>query len=779
MKKLFAFLLSAFLLPSAAFSQNLVSDTITITHFSINLDIIYLSRKNISGSTTLFVKSKQNGVNALSLDLLKMNIDSISVDSQAVTNWFYNDTLLRIPLSQALNTGDSAVVKVSYHGQPVKDPSGWGGFYFSGDSTYAFNLGVGFHDNPHNYGRVWYPCIDDFHDRATYDFNIRVKNDKAVVCNGTLESIVADTVTGTKLYRWKLHSTIPSYLSSVAVGPYVAVEDTFQGLNGPVPIAIYVPQSKVNAAIGTFSRLKQILAAYEWAYGPYRWERVGYVGVPFSSGAMEHATNIALGLGYINGNHSYESLYAHELSHHWFGDLVTCNSAPEMWINEGWAVFSESMYREILDGKDAYKNNMRHLLKTVIERAHKDDNGWWSLSNVPHEHTYGTTVYDKGATVAHSIRGYLGDSLFFPMLRAYFSQNAFSHISNTGFRDFITAQTGINMNDFFDAWVFQPGFVHYSVDSFSVQPLGNRYAVKVYMRQKTYHKSVLASSNRVWVRAGNNQWQFADRLMQFSGATGMDTMIVDFNPAFVFTDPDEKLADATVDYLVTVKNTGLKIYQDAYFRFDVKQITDSVLLRITHNYVAPDTLGTNLPGLTISSHRYWTVKGIFPQNFDATGRFFYSKFSGLDDDLIVKPQDSLVILWRRGAGDKWHKVAFKRKGSWTTGYFYVDHLKTGEYAVAVWDELHATVNPTEKESQVFELSPNPSSGQIRIKVESLEKWKVKVYDDSGRFITTINGGRNEIVNFDGGEFLKSGVYFFVLYDNDGHLLENKKLVFSK
>ena len=234
----------------------------------------------------------------------------------------------------------------------------------------------------------------------------------------------------------------------LAVGPYQIYTDTFHGALGDVPIQVYVPQNKLSAAAGSYSRITQILDAFEWAYGPYVWEKVGYVGVPFNSGAMEHATNIAIGLGYIDGTHNYESLIAHELSHHWFGDLVTCNSAPEMWINEGWAVYSENLYKEILDGKQVAREEMRSLLKNVIQRAHLDDGGYWSLDNLPHSATYGTHAYDKGATVAYSIRAYLGDTVFFNMLHDYFTQNAFTHMSNEDFRDFITANTGVNMNDF-------------------------------------------------------------------------------------------------------------------------------------------------------------------------------------------------------------------------------------------------------------------------------------------------------------------------------------------
>lgn len=762
----------------SANSQSLESDTIDILNYDVNLEIVHLSKHSIAGFTELTVVPKVAYLDNVKLDLLKMNVDSVLVNNQNQI-WNYNDTLLKINLQPIFNMSDTFSVKVYYHGNPVIDPTGWGGFYFSSDSLYAFNLGVGFGDNPHNYGRVFFPCLDDFHDRATYDFHIKTKSDKMAVCNGTLISSSTDTIAGISNYYWRLHDDIPSYLASIAIGPYVAVIDTFNGMAGDIPIQIYVPANKVAAANGTFTRLKQILQVYEWAYGPYRWERVGYVAVPFSSGAMEHSTNIALGLGYINGSNTYESLYAHELSHQWFGDLVTTNSAPEMWINEGWAVYSENLYKEILDGKSVARNEMRSLLKNVIERAHLDDGGYYSLNNLPHDATYGTTAYDKGATVAHSLRGHLGDSIFFEMLRDYFSQNAFSHISNSDFRDFITSNTGIDVSGFFNGWVFQPGFAHFSVDSFSVQSSGGKYLVNVNMRQKLRHKTTPVMSNRVNVRFANDNWEFTDRVIEFSGVTGMDTAIIDFLPTKIFVDPNGTLADATTDYFEIIRTTGSKSFSDSYFKLDTKQINDSALLYITHHWVAPDTQGTNLTGLNFSTSRYWTVEGIFPQGFNATGQFFYSRNGELDGDVLVSALDSLVILYRPSVGTPWQSVNFTKQGIWSTGWLNVENLKIGEYAIAVWDEQYAGINDNAKSESSLEIFPNPAKDFAQISVYQKDNWKLQLTDYQGRNLYEFSGNGNKKLIISSELIQSNGVYFLSLFNSEGNILKTEKLIWVK
>jgi len=140
-------------------NENLRSDTIDVINYSIALDIRDFAGQTISGSTTVKFRPLMNGVTSLSLDLLEMTVDSVKKNSTNLS-FTYNDTLLVIDLSLSIGIGDTSQLTVYYHGQPQMDPSGWGGFYWNGG--YAFNLGVGFESIPHNYGRVWHPCFDNY-----------------------------------------------------------------------------------------------------------------------------------------------------------------------------------------------------------------------------------------------------------------------------------------------------------------------------------------------------------------------------------------------------------------------------------------------------------------------------------------------------------------------------------------------------------------------------------------------------------------------------------------
>jgi hypothetical protein len=150
-------------------------------------------------------------------------------------------------------------------------------------------------------------------------------------------------------------------------------------------------------------------------------------------------------------------------------------------------------------------------------------------------------------------------------------------------------------------------------------------------------------------------------------------------------DPDEKLSDATTDFAKTIKTTGESEYPQTYFSALVEQITDSAFLRITHNWVAADSFALSQPGLRVSDSRYWTVEGIFPLGFKAKGKFRYGSEKGLDNTLITAPEDSLVILYRPGAGHPWQATSFTVSGSWSAGTITVETLQKGEYTLAARD----------------------------------------------------------------------------------------------
>src|SRR5688572_24618551 len=317
-----------------------------VIHYNHHVDSINLGAHELKCHTGVTVVAQLANVSNVQLDLLGFEIDSI-VSSGFTISHTYNDTVIDIQLSPMLTQGDTAEIWIYYHGEPAQDASGWGGFYFNGN--YAFNLGVGFVANPHNFGRAWFPCVDNFTSRSTYDFYVTTASNSKAFCNGVLQQSTVNP-NGTVTWHWKMNHTIPSYLASMAVAPYITLERTSNG----IPVEWAAEPMDTNNILATFANLDTILYSYINAYGPYPFDKVGYCLIPFNSGAMEHATSIHIGRAFVNGSQTYSTLWAHELSHMWWGDKVTCQTAEEMWLNEGFATFNEAYYTEIISGPAAY-----------------------------------------------------------------------------------------------------------------------------------------------------------------------------------------------------------------------------------------------------------------------------------------------------------------------------------------------------------------------------------------------------------------------------------------
>jgi aminopeptidase N len=595
---------------------------------------------------------------------------------------------------------------------------------------------VGFESIPHNLGKTWFPCIDDFQDRAYYDVYATVENGKDAVCGGLLVDVI-NNGNGTSTYHWALGNTIPTYLASIAVGDYAKWSGTFNGMSGAIPIEIWVKPNDSSKVAGSFEHLNQILTIFENRFGPYRWERIGYVGT--SIGAMEHATNIAYPHFAIDGGLSYESLFTHELSHMWFGDNVTCASAEDMWLNEGWAVFCEAIYREFLYSKEEYIEYLSDTHAEVLQKCHtpSGDGSYFPLNQIPQEVTYGMSAYRKGATVAHSLRGYLGDVVFFDAITAYQETFKYNYASSEDFRDFLTSQTGIDMNDWFDSWVLTQGTPHFSVDSFAVVSYPESADVTVYMKQKRKGSDFMGNSNIVDLTFMDEEWNVFVEQIQFSGETGSSIIQVPFTPSVVMVDLEIKQLDATTEYTHVISEADNYDYHDTFFDLEVHEVSDSALVRMEHNWVPPDTMFNPIEGLTISDYRYWKLDGIIPETFSATGKFWYNKNGYLDNTLLVDPADSVIIMYREGPHHDWQYIDFTRIGNWDIGYFYIDNVQLGQYTIAVCDDvLFSSINePTVDLPSNLKIYPNPSSGEFNI--ESDRAGSLRIYNANGVIVDTI------------------------------------------
>ncbi|MFN0213391.1 MAG: M1 family metallopeptidase [Saprospiraceae bacterium] len=706
------------------------SDSIDIIKTKISLNLLNVPQ--INAACLLDIKSKISGLTEIRLDLEGLIVDSVLSSNLAHLPFSKIGNSLKLQFQQALNANDLASFTVFYRGIPVIDASNWGGYYNTGG--YTFNLGVGFAADPHSFGRAWFPCFDNFVERSVFEVSITSTLGKSGYSNGIL--IAHDTIANSLVRSWLLEDPIPSYLACFASGPYTSFIRTYPGETAPIPVEIAAAAADTVKVRNTFINLQKGIQAFEYWYGPYQWGKIGYSLVPFNSGAMEHATNIAIGRAYIDGSLNYETLWAHELSHMWWGDLATCSTAEDMWLNEGWASYSEHLFTEKVYGQTAFRNAVRANHLNVLQTAHINESGYRAVSGLPHSLTYGTHVYNKGASVAHNLRGYLGDSLFRVACRTALNQTKFDDWSSAELRDKIEAATGKNVHDFFEDWVFAGGYPDYTIDSVKLifSPVDAPTIARVFIKQKLrgaphFHHNVPLELT----------FLMGDGSRQYKTGTisGEHTMLqFEFTawgpaPASVFVNTNQKILQARSEGEKMIKSNGSSNFSDAKFNLTVNSLgADSVLFRIEHHFAAPDNAGVN-PKSYALTNRYWSVHTSghsFPAGFDAQAVLSYDG-RGIGDQLDTElfnntssSEDSILLLYRPGAGFPWEEWPSYTKLTLASttdkfGQLRPTQIRLGEYTIGkgVPTSAVATPNPLGK----IQLAPNPSWSLIAAKADDV------------------------------------------------------------
>ena len=715
-----------FLRPEVLNIQDGRSDSLDILQTNIRLNLLALPQ--VSAACQIEVLAKIVGQQSMRLDLLNMTVDSVTTPGGIPLTFLHIGPNLNIDFPQAISTSSPTLFTIYYRGIPASDASGWGGYYNTGG--YTFNLGVGFAADPHSYGRAWFPCFDNFVERSAMQITILSPNGRRGYSNGLLteESLVPGGVSHT----WMLEESIPSYLACFASGPYTSFTRQYTGMEGSIPLEIAAAPADTNKVKGTFVNMQSAISVFEDWFGPYRWPKIGYSLVPFNSGAMEHATNIAIGRGFIDGSLNYETLWAHELGHMWWGDLATCSTAEDMWLNEGWASYCEHLFTEKVYGQTAFRKSVRDNHLNVLQNAHVNEGGYRAVSGLPHSLTYGAHVYNKGASMAHNLRGYLGDSLFQKGCSAALSATQFEDWSSDDFRIQLESATGQDLHSFFGDWVFAGGYPDYSLDSFQLQffPADGGIA-RLYVKQKLrgapqLHENVPLEFTFI---LANGQRE------THTGIVSGETSVLEFDinswlpPVSIFVNTNQKILQARSEGEKMLLNTGGSNFSDAKFNLTVNVLgADSVLFRVEHHFAMPDTAGANPNGYALSN-RYWSIQtmgGAFPSGFDAQAVLVYDgrgSLDQLDTELFAAngpSEDDLRLLYRRGAGYPWQEWPSYTKitlGSTSDrfGQLRPTLLQAGEYTIGKGSTGTATHTP--KPLGNILVQPNPAKHSVRVRAE--------------------------------------------------------------
>ena len=420
---------------------------VDVLRYTLNIKVIPPPTKRVEGTVRLQALVVAPSITKLDVDLYDvMAVSSIVRTGGASLSATRAANVMHITLDRPYSSGETVDLTITYGGTPPVLGLGSDSFTFKTHGTPAVDLITSLSEP--DFAPTWWPCIDQPADKAIVDMNLTVPNSLVGVSNGLLIATIGNT-DGTHTYQWRSAYPISTYLVMVAISNYVTWTDYYTPVTGgPVmPVQNFVYPEHETAARVDLNITVPALTFYSGLFGEYPFvaERYGHAIFPFG-GAMEHQTCTSYGQGLIRGDHYYDWILVHELAHQWWGDSVGPSDWPEIWLNEGFASYSEALWQEHLGGASAYRAYMstfdsRPFCGTVYNPPVACD-------------LFGHTVYDKGALVLHMLRHVVGDAAFFQGMRDYYATFAGSNASTQDFRGVMQNDSGKDLASFFDQWVY-------------------------------------------------------------------------------------------------------------------------------------------------------------------------------------------------------------------------------------------------------------------------------------------------------------------------------------
>jgi len=191
------------------------------------------------------------------------------------------------------------------------------------------------------------------------------------------------------------------------------------------------------------------------------------------------------------------------------------------------------------------------------------------------------------------------------------------------------------------------------------------------------------------------------------------------------------MADATTDEIHWIDQPVNINSNNTSTVLDVESVTDSVFLRISHHWVAPDTMQNPVEDLRLSDYRYWKIDGYDMENLQASCRFYYNKNNYLDHTLLINEDDEITLMFRPDQSEDWQEIEHNQIGPATIGYLEVENLQAGEYALAVWED-DATAIHHEKADYNLKVYPNPAKNMVNIELPYQQAGTLQISDANGK-----------------------------------------------
>ena len=461
-------------LPEGQFHHDRNRD-IDIIHYKAELHLD-LANGSLSGEAEITLHPLVE-LDSFSLDAFHLNVTKANLSEDENTrslNFDNNDRSILFKLNREFQPKDTFNIIVDYSCKPNA------GMYFEEDLNhpgeyFEYTYGEG------GLSANWLPIYNEVNDKFSTEMVVTVPDSYSVISNGKLINTKKESG-GLHTFHWKQDLPHSSYLIGVYAGKFEKGE--LKPALGKIPVDYWVPDGKLKEGAYTFRNTTRMIDFFSKKFNyDFPWDKYDQVAMQDYQGAMEN-TGITLhsrailrlvdspdNFDYPDFDHyntfwTSELTIAHELSHHWFGDNLTCRNLSYIWLNESFASYCQQLWDEFDKGKEQLQFDHQIGLDRYlefVESEHIIRPLEYHYFEKPEDIYLEPITYMKGSMILHMLRYILGDDNFFNALHYYLEKNQFSNVTSNDLKMAIEESSGQNLDWFFDDWVYGGGYPVFEV----------------------------------------------------------------------------------------------------------------------------------------------------------------------------------------------------------------------------------------------------------------------------------------------------------------------------
>jgi aminopeptidase N len=463
------------------------------------------AKREMKGIATLTVRPHFYPVDSLILNAKYMRIESVSIrrdvsgDQSGVfllqpLTYTYDSLFLRIKLDKRYTKDDQYFIQINYVAQPEKVHEKGSRAISSDKGLYFINHDGKTPNKPIQLwtqgeteaASCWFPTIDAPNQKTSEKIILHCPSKYKSISNGALISSKPEN-DSTRIDIWEQVKPHSPYLFALVIGDFSETKDSWRGKE----VNYYVEPEYAAYSKLVFGNTPEMLEFYSNILQvPYPWDKFHQVVVrDFVSGAME---NTGCVIHYDRLQHdarehldgTYEDVVAHELFHHWFGDLVTCESWSNLPLNESFATYGEYLWDDYKYGRSEADLKLSRFHQRYIDESDYKQVELIRYHYKDKEDMFDGHSYQKGGSVLHMLRKYIGDEAFFAGIKIYLTDNGYKNAEISDLRKAFESVTGEDLNWFFDQWFMQAGHPHLNI-THSINK-DNGYQIKIIQKEKRF-----------------------------------------------------------------------------------------------------------------------------------------------------------------------------------------------------------------------------------------------------------------------------------------------------